>query len=179
MWKITSASGPNMKKSTRHSKITGEFAEALVLYWLSKYGFECARVDHTGIDLIARSPDNSEVMGISVKSRSRYAGTEGKSVNLPATDFVKAARACEAFHCSPYLAIVVDGSDIIRCFLTRMDHAEKLLGNGKVRYWRMDRRALDKYRNDPQIKGFEIHTHACSWRDTETECNPSADRSRE
>jgi hypothetical protein len=25
-----------MKKSTRHSKITGDFAEALVLYWLSK-----------------------------------------------------------------------------------------------------------------------------------------------
>jgi hypothetical protein len=36
-------------KSTRHSKITGDFAEALVLYWLSRDAFECARVDHTGI----------------------------------------------------------------------------------------------------------------------------------
>jgi hypothetical protein len=33
---------PSMEisKSTRHSKITGDFAEGLVLYWLSKYGFE-------------------------------------------------------------------------------------------------------------------------------------------
>lgn len=63
-------------KSSRHSKITGDFAEALVLYWLSKHGFECARVDHTGIDLIARNPHTAELMGISVKSRSRNPGTE-------------------------------------------------------------------------------------------------------
>ena len=41
-------------KSTRHAKITGDFGEAAVLYYLSSSGFECARVDHTGIDLIAR-----------------------------------------------------------------------------------------------------------------------------
>lgn len=58
-----------MKKSTRHSRITGDFAESLILYWLSKYGFECARVDHTGMDLIARNPSNNELMGISVKSK--------------------------------------------------------------------------------------------------------------
>jgi len=43
-------------KSSRHSKIAGDFGEYLILYWLSKYGFECARVDYTGIDLIARNP---------------------------------------------------------------------------------------------------------------------------
>jgi hypothetical protein len=53
-------------KSSRHSKIAGDFGEALVLYWLSKYGFECAQVDHTGIDLIARNPYRNEVMGISI-----------------------------------------------------------------------------------------------------------------
>ena len=61
----------DISKSSRHAKITGDFGEALVLYWLSKYGFECARVDHTGIDLIARNPHTQELMGISVKSRSR------------------------------------------------------------------------------------------------------------
>lgn len=44
-----------INKSTRHSKITGDFSESLVLYWLSKYGFECALVDHTGIDIIANN----------------------------------------------------------------------------------------------------------------------------
>jgi hypothetical protein len=60
----------NITKSSRHSKIAGDFGEALVLYWLSKHGFECARVDHTGLDLIARNPNTEEVMGISVKSRT-------------------------------------------------------------------------------------------------------------
>ena len=45
-----------ISKSSRHSKITGNFAEHFVLYWLSKYGFECAYVDHVGIDLIANNP---------------------------------------------------------------------------------------------------------------------------
>src|SRR5215210_8583705 len=89
-------------KSSRHSKITGDFGEALVLYWLSKYGFECARVDHTGIDLIARSPHTQELMGISVKSRSRREGTERSSLRIPSGNFEKANRACEEFGCVPY-----------------------------------------------------------------------------
>jgi hypothetical protein len=42
-----------INKSSGHAKITGDFGESLILYWLSKYGFECALVDHTGIDIIA------------------------------------------------------------------------------------------------------------------------------
>ena len=71
-----------IKKSSRHSKLTGDFSEHLVLYWLSKYGFECARVDHTGIDLIACNPKTKERMGISVKSRCRYEGKEGQGVRV-------------------------------------------------------------------------------------------------
>jgi hypothetical protein len=67
---------PEINKSSRHPKITGDFAESIVLYWLSKHGFECARVDHTGIDLIAKNTIRNELMGISVKGRSRYLGTE-------------------------------------------------------------------------------------------------------
>ena len=36
-----------MKKSTRHSKITGDFAEGLVLYWLSKHGYGVTAVSIT------------------------------------------------------------------------------------------------------------------------------------
>lgn len=54
-----------MQKSSRRSKITGDFGETLILDWLSKQGAECARVDHTGIDLIARWPRSPEVLGIS------------------------------------------------------------------------------------------------------------------
>ena len=84
-------------KSTRHSKITGDFGEAVVLYLLSRHGFECARIDHTGTDLIARRPNSTEVLGISVKSRSRQVGTENDYVSLPHEGFVKAKAACDAF----------------------------------------------------------------------------------
>src|SRR6185295_6261025 len=109
----------NMKltKSSRHSKITGDFGEAIVLYLLSRHGFECARVDHTGIDLIARRPDSKEVLGISVKSRSRQTGTENSHLALPHEGFVKAKAACDAFGCTPYIALVVDAGERIRVFL--------------------------------------------------------------
>ena len=155
-----------MKKSTRHSKITGDFAEALVLYWLSKYGYECARVDHTGIDLIARNPAGPEVMGISVKSRSRYDGTEKVSVNLRPDGFEKARRACEAFGCVPYYAVVVDGAEAIRGFLVPLTRLLEIAGGNSdgMRYWLMADRNLTAYRTDPLVQRFELHTVACSWR---------------
>jgi len=72
-----------INKSSRHAKITGDFGETLVLYWLSKYGFECAPVDHTGIDIIARNPHNHEIMGISVKSRSRNECAQEEHISIP------------------------------------------------------------------------------------------------
>jgi hypothetical protein len=35
-------------KSSRHSKIIGEFGEPFLCNWLSRSGFEVAVVDHTG-----------------------------------------------------------------------------------------------------------------------------------
>jgi Holliday junction resolvase-like predicted endonuclease len=151
-------------KSSRHSKITGDFGEALVLYWLSKHGFECARVDHTGIDLIARNPNTRELMGISVKSRSRAAGTERTSVNIPNGDFAKAASACEAFACAPYFAIVVDAGDVVRAYLLAIDHLLGLHPRGKnVTQWSMAPKAVAAYAADPAIKCFEFQARTTRW----------------
>jgi Holliday junction resolvase-like predicted endonuclease len=113
-------------KSSRHSKVTGDFGEALVLYWLSKHGFACARVDHTGIDLIARNPHTDELMGISVKSRSRNPGKEKTYLRIPLDNLTKVREACEAFGCVPYFAIVVDAADLIRAFILSMEHLLRL-----------------------------------------------------
>ena len=75
-------------------------------YWLSKFGFECASVDHTGIDLIAGNPHTRELMGISVKNRTRVKGTEQDSITIPSDNFRKATLACEAFGCVPYFALL-------------------------------------------------------------------------
>jgi hypothetical protein len=156
------------KKSSRHSKIAGDFAEALVLYWLSKYGYECARIDHTGIDLIARAPHEPEVLGISVKCRDRYNHREKAPINLKPDGFNKARKACEAFGCVPYYAIVVDAAAAVRCFVLSLDHLETVVGGtrGGQRSWRMGDKDIDRYAVDPLIRGFVLLTASCSWRDS-------------
>jgi hypothetical protein len=155
-----------MNKSSRHSKITGDFAERLFLYWLPKYGYECAHIDHVGIDLIGRKPQSAELMGISVKCRSRYSGTEAESVNLPSDGFEKARAACRAFMCRPYYAIVVDGADTIWGFLLPLEHLEKVAGGSDdgMRYWQMTAVSLERYAADPMIERFELQTSMCTWR---------------
>ena len=151
-------------KSTRHSKITGDFAEHLILYWFSKYGFECASVDHTGIDLIARNPHTGEFMGISVKSRSRSTGKEGQFVSIPKDNFQKAKEACQAFGCIPYFAIVVDQGSRIESFIVSQAYLLKLFRPGKTTVsWKMSEEWLDRYRADPEIKKFSLEHKTETW----------------
>ncbi len=153
-----------IQKSSRHSKITGNFAENLILYWLSKYNFECANVDHTGIDIIAKNPHAKELMGISVKSRSRKEGTEGESVSIGKENFDKAKRACESFGCIPYFAIVVDVKDKIYCFILSMKKLLKMFPMGKnTLEWKMGKEYLDRHYGDPEIKIFEFTHRTHRW----------------
>jgi Holliday junction resolvase-like predicted endonuclease len=149
-----------MQKSSRHAKITGNFGEALILYWLSKRGFECAHVDHTGIDLIARRPSSEEVLGISVKCRSRTATREETGVNLLHKDDEKIDSACRAFHCVPYVAVVVDQGSIVRGYLTTLRHARE---HYPGQSWRMSPPMMQRYKNDPNIESFELASQAGNW----------------
>ncbi|WP_461633272.1 hypothetical protein [Labilibaculum euxinus] len=153
-----------INKSSRHSKITGDFSESLILYWLSKHGFECANVDHTGIDIIAKNPITNELMGISVKSRSRNEGKEGQYLSIPNENFAKVEEACLTFVCKPYFAIVIDEDGKIKVFILSM---EKLLdffpmGN-KVSGWKMSKRWIEKYENDNQIIKVEFDYRTKNW----------------
>lgn len=153
-----------IRKSTRHAKITGDFGEALVLYWLSKYGFECAAVDHTGIDIIARNPHTQEVMGISVKSRSRTEGSEQEYVSIPNDNFDKAEAACAAFGCMPYFALVVDAGEIIRGFMLPMRTLLAMFPKGKTASgWKMTAPYLKRYTEAPDIMAFEFKTKTAKW----------------
>jgi len=158
------------QRSSRHSKITGDFGEALVLYWLSKDGFECARIDHTGIDLIARNPHTDEVMGISVKSRSRRLGREKAYLHIPNKDLKKAQEACDAFGLEPYIAVVVDAPELIgvagliRVFITPMAHLVELFPPTATSIgWKMTAEHLARYYDDPQVMIFELRTATQRW----------------
>jgi len=153
-----------VNKSSRHTKITGDFGETLVLYWLSKYGFECAPVDHTGIDIIARNPHNGEIIGISVKSRCRNEGAEKEYVSIRNDNFRKAKAACAAFGCVPYFAIVVDAGETIRGFILPMRRLLALFPQGRTASgWKMTNRHLAGYAEDPEIKIFEFTTKTRKW----------------
>jgi hypothetical protein len=148
-------------KSSCHQKITGDFAEMLVLYWLSKSGYECARIDHTGVDIIAAARDGTR-MGISVQCRSRTPGTENSSVNLH--EFEKARAACGPFGCVPYSAVVVDRAGTISCYLLSLDYLESIAGGKSTRTWPMNEKFLKQCHDDPKIARFEL-TGCANWRD--------------
>lgn len=153
-----------VKKSTRHSKITGNFGEDLVLYLLSKYGFESANVDHTGIDIISRNSITNEVMGISVKSRSRADGTEGSYISIPNDNFDKVEKACNAFNCIPYFAIVSDEKDKIYVFILSMKHLLELFPKReKICSWKMTYKHIEKYLKDKEIIVFEFNYKNHNW----------------
>lgn len=156
--------GMEINRSSRHAKIAGDFGETLVLYWLSKHGFECARVDHTGIDVIALNPHTHERMGISVKTRTRTVGRERRDVILALDEFEKVGEACAAFGCQPYFAIVVDASGIIRVFITPMARVLQLFpGRADGSGWRMSPSHLAKYDQDPEIMTFELQLKPGRW----------------
>jgi Holliday junction resolvase-like predicted endonuclease len=154
-----------MEKSSRHAKITGDFGEALVLYWLSRSGFECARVDHTGIDLIAKRPRSEERLGISVKTRSRVPGKEAESVNIGRPeDLAKVEAACVAFQCVPYFGIVVDAARRVSVFLVSKAHLEYLYpGHPRMVSWSMAPGWVKKYLADQQIESLELSTNSERW----------------
>jgi len=155
---------PEIIKSSRHAKITGDFGETLVLYWLSRHGFECASVDHTGIDLIARNPHTAQIMGISVKSRSRSAGKGDTALSIPSDNFDKAQAACDAFGCNPYFAIVIDADDAVRVYLLSQDKLLQLHPPGKTASsWAMSPAWLARYDADPDIKQFTLDCSTSCW----------------
>jgi Holliday junction resolvase-like predicted endonuclease len=153
-----------INKSTRHSKITGNFAEYLILYWLSKYGFECALVDHTGLDIIARNKHTNELIGISVKARSRNTGTEGQYVSIPNDNIPKLDDACKAFVCTPYFALVIDEADGIQAFILSQERLLSIHPMGKeVISWKMGDKWVKQYLNDSEIRSFAFSHQTLNW----------------
>jgi len=106
-------------KSTRHAKIAGIRRSPCPLLAFQIQVRVRVRGPY-GIDIIARNPHTQEIMGISVKSRTRSEGAEDEYVSIPNENFEKAEAACNAFGCVPYFAIVVDAGDTVRGFILPM-----------------------------------------------------------
>lgn len=151
---------PAGSKSEDHSRITGNFAEHFVLYRLSRDGHECARIDTVGIDLIARHKADGKLRGISVKSRSRYEGTERESVTIVADDVDKAVKRTKTLFgkdAEAWFAIVVDTVQRTWLFLLSSRRLQEICpAKGGRHDWKMTPKALDTYRADKAIEVYEL-----------------------
>ncbi len=158
-----------IKKSSRHAKIVGDFGEHLVCNWLSRSGLEVVLVDHIGIDIIAYHRESKRRIGITVKSRTRITGTEKDSVNIfkrASNDREKAKQTCEDFNCETWIAIYVEASDSADLFLTSLDNYDmKYRGNnGKaIEDWKMGENYLKKYALDPNVHHLRLKLESESW----------------
>lgn len=142
-------------RGSNHKKITGDFCEYLVLYLLSRDGFECVRVDHIGIDIIARDPRTKEIMGISVKGRSRDLKTKEDTIMISKDNSKNISKSCEDFNCRPYFAIVADIVDRMVVFLLPLEEFERLVSGGRTYQWRMTEKDIKKYDENPKIIKFD------------------------
>jgi hypothetical protein len=142
-------------KSSRHSKITGDFGEHLVLYYLSRYGFECARVDHTGIDILARTQNEHDPRGISVKTASRIETRAHKPSRIEFSDLEKAETACRAFNAIPYLAVVFDSIQKVFILLESTASLRQRFSGSKQMSFHFDEKTISTYRK-PTYAGMFI-----------------------
>jgi Holliday junction resolvase len=157
------SNGDDVSRSTRHKKITGDFGERMILYLLSKEGFECAYVDHTGIDIIARNRITDELMGISVKSRSRKLHNELEALNINVSDFEKVDNACKAFGCQPYFALVTHATRGT-IYIIPLDILKQISNSGsKKLYWNMNQAKQESYKKNAETKWFTFQIERGNW----------------
>jgi Holliday junction resolvase-like predicted endonuclease len=139
--------------SNNHQHITGDFAEHLVMYCLSKRGYECAHVRHVGIDVIAAK--DGKRLGISVKSRSRKPGMMDVSLTMNnSKKHVEHVReTCQHFRCEEHFAFVMDQNDTIKVILVPLSCIERhyVISEKSSQDWN-----TRKFEADPSAQVFEL-----------------------
>jgi hypothetical protein len=81
-------------------------------------------------------------------------------VNLLHKDDEKIERACMAFQCVPYIAVVVDQGSLVRGYLTTLAHLRR---DYPGQSWRMSPAMIERYRSDTNIEYFELASRAGNW----------------
>jgi len=158
-----------IEKSSRHSKIIGNFGEQLIGNWLSRSGFEVALVDHTGIDIIAFNQKKNQRIGITVKSRTRAEGTEKDNVFVfrnTKNDRQKLLEACEAFACEPWIGVYVETSQFADVYLLSLEHYDKKYRSNLITNtegWKMNEKNQREYEGDMDLKHIKIEFNLNNW----------------
>ena len=82
--------------------------------------------------MVAYNKTSKRRLGISVKTRTRSAGTENEGLYIKPADLEKVRVACEFFECEPYWGIVVDRCPYIDAILISQKDLIDINGTGKM-----------------------------------------------
>jgi len=156
----------DIRKSSRHPKIFGDFAENLVCNLLSRSGFEASIVDHTGIDIVAYNSETRERLGVTVKSHMAPLGTESESINLfdnNKGDRQKVENACKFFNCNPWIAVYLETRLYADLFLTSLrNYDDKYRRPRKVDDWQLGKH-IKNYKSDRNVMYLHIKFEPKNW----------------
>lgn len=151
-----------MNKSKRHSKITGDFGEYIVLYLLSKYGFECARIDYVGINLYAKNNKSGKKIGISVKTNTLNSKKSTKGIEIDSIE--RAKDACNIFEIEPYLAVVFDQEEYITVIMFPIKKINDFCTTSKTKIrLNLNAESLKEYKDNPEIYYLRLKVEENGW----------------
>jgi hypothetical protein len=157
-----------IERGENYKKIVGNFGEYLVCQKLSRSGFDVCIVDHTGMDVIAYHPKTKQRLGITIKSRTRILGKENESLYIfrkKNRDRQKLKAACEAFGCTPWIAVYFEYDDGADLFLTSLENYDKKyrLKERLQDAWKMTKNHKREYGIDREVRHIRIEFKATNW----------------
>ena len=148
-------------RSERHNRISGDFGEHFVCYWLSKRNFQPVIIDYTGIDIIAYNNSLDKRWGISVKTRTRTKEkNQQEEININQRELPLILQACKFFDAIPYFGIVSDGDIQNQIFIHIISFEEmKRINNfeeGKNLYIKLTEKYIKQYETTKNSLNIKI-----------------------
>jgi hypothetical protein len=151
-------------KRPKPSDISRDFAEASIKYWLSRYGFKCARVERNGIDFLAKNLKTNRMLGISVRSVIQPELPSDQSIAISLGDISKARLTCSTFSCVPYFAFQVYQEKQTCLFLISLEHLLAMQTKSEANVTlSLTEIAIDQYVDDPEILFIESNHKLWRW----------------
>lgn len=160
-----------MERGDRHKKITGDFGEHFLLYFLSKHSYETALIDYVGIDILATDKLNvGQRIGISVKSRSRTKERWEDGCTMKKNEYTKIITTCKYFDCQPWICFLFDRPEEnkgkIYLFLMSVENVCKFYPRFKEGHefqFSMKKKYMDQYKKNKEIYKIEFEYDAMNW----------------
>ena len=149
---------PNGENNPQHSKITQDFAEAAVFYWLSKCGFNCLRVDHKVIAIIAKKPDIKGRFGVLVKIGNGKVETDRELVSVTERELKRVKTDCSALKCIPCIAVLMEQKEETWILMSTLKHLSEIQPSGTATVaWKMTQAGMMQYLSDNEILAVELN----------------------